>query len=173
MYSSVVVFPWGGANCQPSLEGPCRDHTEYLCRESAKDEINQSFFSGHALMASCPPPSHIQNVPDGNQYPHQTYALPTANLETLLNLSRQLISEGQVTPIMVLQSLKGHELYHTLTREDIKAIIDTLHAKVRCYGFGAVVEDFELRDCLSSVLGSKLESGITPPNRIGDDAMYT
>ncbi|KKA17354.1 hypothetical protein T310_8819, partial [Rasamsonia emersonii CBS 393.64] len=154
------------------LEAPCRDHTEYLCREAAKDVENQMFFSGHALMASCPPPSHIENVPEGNQYPHQTYDLPSANLETLLNLSKQLVSEGQVTPIMVLQSLKNHELYHTLTREDVKTIIDTLYAKIRCYGFGAVVEDFELQDCLSSVLGSKLESGIPPPTNVGDDALY-
>ncbi|KAL1969241.1 hypothetical protein VTN77DRAFT_495 [Rasamsonia byssochlamydoides] len=160
-----------------TLEAPCRDHTEYLCRMSAKDVENESFFSGHALMASCPPPSHIENVPEGNLYPHQTYELPPANLETLLNLSKQLISEGQVTPIMVLQSLKNHELYHTLTREDVKTIIDTLYAKIRCYGFGAVIEDFELRDCLSSVLGSKLEAGLPPPNAnrvgVGDDALYS
>jgi hypothetical protein len=135
--------------------------------------VNDSFISGHALMASCPPPSHIENVPEGNLYPHQTYQLPPPNLETLLNLSRQLITDGQVTPIMVLQTLKNHELYHTLTRDDMKTIIETLNTKIRCYGFGAVIEDFELRDCLHSVLGAKLERGKTPPSRLGDDAMYS
>lgn len=154
------------------LEAPCRVHTEYLCREAHKDVERDAFFSGHALMASCPPPSHIANVPEGNQYPHQTYELPLPNLEKLLNLSRQLISEGQVTPIMVLQSLKNHEQYRSLTRDDIKAVIETLNAKIRCYGFGAVVEDFELRDCLQSVLGAKLYHGRTPPSRVGDDALY-
>jgi hypothetical protein len=124
-------------------------------------------------MASCPPPSHIDNVPEGNQYPHQTYDLPTASLQTLLNLSRQLINEGQVTPIMILQALKNHEMYHQLTREDIKTIIDTLNAKIRCYGFGAVVEDFELRDCISSVLGSKFAPNMIPPSRMGDEALYS
>jgi hypothetical protein len=124
-------------------------------------------------MASCPPPSHIDNVPEGNLYPHQTYHLPTGNLERLLNLSRQLITDGQVTPIMVLQSLKNHEQYHSLTRDDIKMIIETLNTKIRCYGFGAVIEDFELRDCLHSVLASKIDHYRTPPSRLGDDALYS
>jgi hypothetical protein len=156
------------------LESPCRVHTEYLCREAYKDVERDTFFSGHALMASCPPPSYIQNVPegDGNQYPHQTYNLPLPNLEKLLNLSKQLITEGQVTPIMILQSLKNHEMYSTLTKEDIKTIVDTLTAKIRCYGFGAVIEDFELRDCLQNVLGTRPYHGNNAPCGIGDDALY-
>lgn len=154
------------------LEAPCRVHTEYLCREAYKDVERDAFIGGHALMASCPPPSHIENVPEGNQYPHQTYDLPLPNLEKLLNLSRQLITDGQVTPIMILQSLKNHEQYRSLTRDDVKMIIETLNAKIRCYGFGAVVEDFELRDCLQNVLGAKLYNSRSPPSRLGDDALY-
>ncbi|CRG91702.1 hypothetical protein PISL3812_08753 [Talaromyces islandicus] len=163
------IDPQLGIDFILTLEAPCRDHTEYLCRESHKDVENESFFSGHALMASCPPPSHIETVPEGNPYPHQTYDLPTPDLEKLLNLSKQLITDGQVTPIMILQSLKNHNQYHTLTKEDIKTIIDTLNAKVRCYGFGAVVEDFELRDCLQGVLGAKLYNGRHFPSRITED----
>jgi hypothetical protein len=154
------------------LEAPCRVHTEYLCREAHKDVERDAFFSGHALMASCPPPSHIENVPEGNDYPHQTYELPLPNLEKLLNLSRQLITDGQVTPIMILQSLKNHEQYRSLNKDDVKTIVETLTAKIRCYGFGAVIEDFELRDCLQNVLGAKLYHGRSPPSRVGDDALY-
>lgn len=69
---------------------------------------------------------------------------------------------------MALQCLKNHDLYPTLRRDDIKIIIDTLNTKVRCYGFGAVVEDFELIDCLSSVLGTKVDLSMSAP----DDSMY-
>ena len=120
-------------------------------------------------MATCPPPSYISNTTPEQTYPHKTYNLPHANLSTLLNLSRQLVTEGQITPIMALQCLKNHELYQSLSRDDVKIIIDTLNTKVRCYGFGAVVEDFELMDCLSSVLGTKVDIGVS---RTGDDAMY-
>lgn len=127
-------------------------------------------FSGHALMATCPPPSYIANTNDEQTYPHKTYDLPHANLSTLLNLSRQLVTDGQITPIMALQHLKNHELYRTLTRGDVRIIIETLNTKVRCYGFGAVVEDFELMDCLSSVLGSKVDMGVS---QTGDDVLYS
>ncbi|KAJ5475184.1 hypothetical protein N7539_008250 [Penicillium diatomitis] len=153
-----------------TLEGPCREHTDYLCRRSITEADDEDMpFSGHALMASCPPPSYIANTAPDQTYPHKTYDLPLANLSTLLNLSRQLVTDGQITPIMALQCLKNHELYHSLRREDIKIIIDTLNTKVRCYGFGAVVEDFELIDCLSSVLGTTVDLSVV---RVRDDSIY-
>ncbi|OGM42845.1 bZIP transcription factor FlbB [Aspergillus bombycis] len=154
-----------------TLESPCREHTDYLCRRSITEADDEDMpFSGHALMASCPPPSYIANTTHEQAYPHQTYDLPHANLTTLLNLSRQLVTDGQITPIMALQCLKNHEMYRSLTRDDIRIIIDTLNTKVRCYGFGAVVEDFELMDCLSSVIGSRVELGFS---RAGDETLYS
>ncbi|KAL4927057.1 protein flbB [Aspergillus undulatus] len=147
-----------------ALESPCREHTDYLCRRAVNEADDEEMpFSGHALMATCPPPSYIANTTSEQAYPHKTYDLPHANLSTLLNLSRQLVTEGQVTPIMALQALKSHEMYTKLTRDDVKLIVDTLENKVRCYGFGAVLEDFELMDCFSSVLGSKIEGAFSQP----------
>ncbi|KAL2816241.1 hypothetical protein BDW59DRAFT_11411 [Aspergillus cavernicola] len=154
-----------------TLESPCRDHTDYLCRRSITESDDEDMpFSGHALMATCPPPSYIANTNSEQTYPHQTYDLPHANLSTLLNLSRQLVTEGQVTPIMALQALKGHDMYTKLTRDDVKLIMDTLENKVRCYGFGAVLEDFELMDCFSSVIGSKIDRGFSQP---ADEMLYS
>ncbi|KAJ5675199.1 uncharacterized protein N7477_005133 [Penicillium maclennaniae] len=153
-----------------TLEAPCREHTDYLCRRSVTEADDEDMpFSGHALMATCPPPSYIKHTTPEQTYPHKTYDLPLANLSTLLNLSRQLVTDGQITPIMALQCLKNHELYTTLSRDDVKIIIETLNTKVRCYGFGAVVEDFELMDCLSSVVGTKVDAGVS---RVRDDSMY-
>ena len=119
-------------------------------------------------MASCPPPSHIANTPPlaGRMqptYPHQVPELPSLHLNVLLNLSQQIkaagyVEGGQVTPIMALQSLRGHRNYHALTRSDVRAMIETIRNKVRCYGFGAVMEDFELRDALSSTFATKPEA---------------
>lgn len=120
-------------------------------------------------MATCPPPSYIANTTHEQKYPHKTYDLPPPNLDTLYNLSRQFVTDGQIAPIMALRCLKNHELYPTLTRDDVRIIIETLNTKVRCYGFGAVVEDFELMDCLNSVLGTKGDAGM---GRMRDDSMY-
>ena len=119
-------------------------------------------------MASCPPPSHIEHTPaqkGGLQptYPHQVPQASFDALNTLFNLSKVIKSEGyveghQVTPIMALQSLRGHSNYSSLTRDDIAGMIDSIRNKVRCYGFGAVMEDFELRDALATVFATKPEA---------------
>lgn len=125
-------------------------------------------FSGHALMASCPPPSHIESTPaqEGGLVPTYEHKVPDTEsiqiLTNLLNLSQSLrgseFPSGQVTPIMALQSLKGHRNYPSLTREDVVGMIDAIKSKVRCYGFGAVMEDFELRDALSTIFATKPET---------------
>lgn len=145
-----------------SLEGPCRDHLELLNRRALDDDEEQGHFCGHSLMASCPPPSQAQfaaTTAPGVPYPTCTYDLPYPDLTKLLNLSRQLVSNGQVTPIMALQSLKNHEAYYYLTPDDIHRIMDELVTKIRCYGFGAVVEDFEFADALHAIVAEKSEGG--------------
>ena len=169
------------------LEQTCRDHEEYLVRRSMDSPNNEeeALFSGHALMASCPPPSHIERVPAlrGGLEPTYEHKVPDAEsvqiLNNLLNLSQTLkgsaIPSGQVTPIMALQSLKGHRNYATLTRDDVLGMIDSIRSKVRCYGFGAVMEDFELRDALSTIFATKPETydqlGTDYTNEI--DEMYS
>ena len=83
-------------------------------------------------------------------------------LNGLLNLSAVIrdshaIPGGQVTPVMALQCLRGHRNYQTLTRDDVIRMIESIKGNVRCYGFGAVMEDFELRDALSSIFATKPE----------------
>jgi len=152
-----------------SLEETCRDHVEYLIRRSvdSPDNPEEAQFSGHALMACCLPPTHISTVPaqqGGLQptYPHKVPDIPAEALNVLLNLSQQIAGEGhmeggQVTPIMAIQQLKSHPQYLSLTAEDVKAMMDSVKKKVRCYGFGAVMEDFELRDALHTIFASKFD----------------
>jgi hypothetical protein len=155
------------------LEATCRDHNEYLVRRSmdSPNDPDTAQISGHALMASVPPPSHISSTPAQGgglvpTYPHQMPDVPLQSLNNLLNLakaSNQLQADGffeggQVTPVMALQSLRGHPHYNTLTREDIEGMIESVKNKVRCYGFGAVMEDFELRDALSSIFARHPET---------------
>lgn len=153
------------------LEETCRGHGEYLVRRSlnSPNDSEQSVFSGHALMASCPPPSHIEKTPAQKgglepTYPHQVpQVASTETLKTLLNLSQKIKSAGfvdghQVTPVMALQSLQGHSNYASLTRDDVVGMIDSIRNKVRCYGFGAVMEDFELRDALAAIFATKPEA---------------
>jgi hypothetical protein len=153
------------------LEHTCRDHDEFLVRRSAgsPNEGDEALYSGHAMMATCPPPTHIANTPavKGGLEPTYEHKMPDAStieaLNNLLNLSQVIrsthaIPGGEVTPVMALQCLRGHRNYQSLTRDDVLRMIESIKGNVRCYGFGAVMEDFELRDALSSIFAAKPET---------------
>ncbi|KAK2850630.1 hypothetical protein FQN49_005479 [Arthroderma sp. PD_2] len=158
------VDPQLGIDFVLHLEKPCNGHLEFLCRR-AHDDDNQEAVSGHMLMATCPPGSVIATTERGQLYPTKTYDLPPANLNTLLNLSKQLVTDDEITPIMALQLLRNHEAYSYLTKEDVAHMMDDLAAKVRCYGFGAVLENFEFMDSLNSVLTNKMDSAFASHGR--------
>lgn len=67
---------------------------------------------------------------------------------------------------MALQYLRNHNIYPYLTRADISHMMRDLVAKIRCYGFGAVLENFEFMDSLSSILSSKMEITAVNPGTV-------
>ncbi|MCJ1337563.1 hypothetical protein MMC09_002845 [Bachmanniomyces sp. S44760] len=150
-------------------------HAQYMCVRSHQSTSSSPTVSGppsslaeeylpqpngHSLMATCPPFSHITTDPD-TPYPHKMPDIPNADLMKLLQLSQSLpldVGSGEITPIMALGIIRAHERYGELTRADFGVLMEGLGAKSRCYGFGAVLEEFEIRDALSSVFATKLET---------------
>ncbi|PNS17104.1 hypothetical protein CAC42_3839 [Sphaceloma murrayae] len=120
------------------------------------DDIEHEHMSGHALMASCPPFSHVMEKP-GEPYPHQ---MPTGiskpDLRRLLELSARLpVDGGELTPVMAWAMILRDERIAQLTAQEIVAVQNDLLTKVRCYGFGAVLEEFEVNDALSAVFAAR------------------
>ncbi|RMD44165.1 hypothetical protein DV735_g957, partial [Chaetothyriales sp. CBS 134920] len=153
------------------LEQTCRDHGEYLVRRSvaSPDSAEDAQISGHALMASVTPVRHVREVrpEQGGLIPTRPHQMAdTETLQLLQNLLRTSseakqamnLLGGQVTPVMAMQSLRSHRYYHSLTEEDVRRMIEAIKGHVRCYGFGAVMEDFELRDALDVVFATKPEA---------------
>jgi hypothetical protein len=127
------------------------DHTQYLMvRAHNADEL----VSGHALMATCPPESHIANKPE-EKYPHQMPDVAMPDLMKLLDLSNRLPLDGEITPIMAWATILQHPRFGELTKENFETIKGDLLAKVRCYGFGAVLEEFEVQDALMAAFAGK------------------
>jgi hypothetical protein len=130
---------------------------------ASPDTEEEAVSCGHALMMSCPPLSHVKTVPAVNNGVTPTYN-PEAEMKTLatlLNLSTAIRNEipgGQVTPVEALQCLRGHKNYQSLTKDDVNWMVSSIKGNVRCYGFGAVMEDFELRDALTTIFASKPEA---------------
>lgn len=90
--------------------------------------------SGHALMATCPPESHIAHRPE-EPYPHKMPDLQMPDLMKLLDLSNRLPLDGEITPVMAWAMLLQHERFSELTKADFEAIKGELLAKIRCYGY--------------------------------------
>ena len=93
--------------------------------------------SGHALMATCPPESHILNNPD-DPYPCQMPDVTMPDLMRLLDLSNRLPLDGEITPIMAWAMVLREPRFGELTREDVEALKGDLTGKVRCYGYALI-----------------------------------
>ncbi|TGJ82939.1 hypothetical protein E0Z10_g5833 [Xylaria hypoxylon] len=96
----------------------------------------------------------------GEQQSLKTWELSKGDLTTLLDLSKRLDLDGEITPVMAWGMILGHPRLTELTRKDFEKITDDMKDKVRCYGFGAVMEEFEVRDSLNAVLSAKPEASL-------------
>ena len=113
------------------LEKPCQDHMQMLL---VRSEDSDGEISGHVLMATCPPHSHILDKP-AEKYPHKVFDLPGAELEKLLNLSAQLpIAECELPPVRAWAMIRSHPRFTELTKEECELLRDELSPKIRCYG---------------------------------------
>ncbi|KAM0170496.1 hypothetical protein ACHAPC_006680 [Botrytis cinerea] len=156
-----------GKDSSSTLERPCMDHMQFLVERSS--DADGEFFSGHALMATCPPEPDMEKHPDipfGHCLPHnhshesdvmnggapkqKTWDLSKSDLANLLDLSKRLDLNGEITPVMAWGMVLGHPRFLELTDVDLKSMSEELLPKVRCYGFGAALEEFEVRDALEA-----------------------
>jgi hypothetical protein len=100
------------------------------------DDTEYEHMSGHALMATAPPHSHIMTKPE-EQYPFQMPTdLGSDGLVKLLDLSNRLPFDHytEITPVMAWTTVLQHERLAELTERDFQTIKAELAGKVRCYG---------------------------------------
>ncbi|TGO10812.1 hypothetical protein BTUL_0125g00260 [Botrytis tulipae] len=160
-----VDYDQAGVDFVLTLERPCMDHMQFLVERSG--DADGEFFSGHALMATCPPEPDMEmhpGIPFGHCLPHshesdglngvapkqKTWDLSKSDLANLLDLSKRLDLNGEITPVMAWGMVLGHPRFLELTDIDLKSMSEELLPKVRCYGFGAALEEFEVRDALEA-----------------------
>ncbi|KJX93641.1 hypothetical protein TI39_contig4278g00015 [Zymoseptoria brevis] len=155
-----------------TLERPCMTHLQYLtvrahnCQVSEDHEMGgqpmevpddgeNQHISGHALMFTAPPPSHIQENP-GARYPSELPKVQREDLLKLLDLSSQLqVNEPELPPVKAWIRLMQDERFWGLSGEDLATLKKVLLGKVHCYRFGAVVEEADIIGALQEVLDGK------------------
>ncbi|KFA47665.1 hypothetical protein S40293_07704 [Stachybotrys chartarum IBT 40293] len=148
-----------------SLERPCMAHLPFLMERSAEAADEPC---GHALMATCPPqpfkelheglPFKATQPGNDGEFAQRTWELTNSNLSVLLDLSKKLDLDGEVTPVMAWGLIMAHPKFLELQPAYFKRLAEELGQKVRCYGFGAVLEEFEVRDALEAVAAVQVES---------------
>lgn len=143
-----------------SLEKPCMDHLPWLLERGT--EVGGNEPCGHALMASCPPEPFPELTPDipfgysnvsasvnsnGNSNSNnkgngnvglsgqRTWELSKGDLATLLDLSKRLNLDGEITPVMAWGMVLAHPRLGELRTEDFEKLTEELGSKVRCYGY--------------------------------------
>ncbi|RKF62723.1 putative bzip-type transcription factor [Erysiphe neolycopersici] len=140
------------------LERPCMEHMQFLIERASEPGGEPC---GHALMASCPPDSYIESHPDSPfrcYHPEnfhngqKCWDITKSDLANLLDLSKKLDLNGEITPVMAWGMILDHPRFHEMKLEDIEAVCQILSGKIKCYGFGAVLEEFEVRDALESIM---------------------
>ncbi|ESZ90029.1 hypothetical protein SBOR_9585 [Sclerotinia borealis F-4128] len=167
-----VDYYQAGIDFVLTLEKPCMEHMQFLVERSSN--VDGEFFSGHALMASCPPESDMDSHPDipfghcmplshsqemdgtdGGPPKQKTWDLSKGDLANLLDLSKRLDLNGEITPVMAWGMVMGHPRFSELKEVDFTSMREELLPKVRCFGFGAALEEFEVRDALEARFGTE------------------
>lgn len=64
----------------------------------------------------------------------RTWELSKADLTTLLDLSKKLDLDGEITPVMAWGMILAHPRLTELEERDFKRLAEELTGKVRCYG---------------------------------------
>ena len=114
------------------LEKYCQEHKTLMCHRGQNE--NPEELSGHALMASCPPPAHLEQDPTDMHY-HQLPDVPIPELWKLLDLAQELPLHGEMTPVHVVKMLRDHARYSELTETDFSTLTGCLYGVTRCYGY--------------------------------------
>jgi hypothetical protein len=105
-------------------------------------------------MASCPPEPFPELTPDipfgyanvsssggasaGVESGQRTWELSKGDLTTLLDLSKRLNLDGEITPVMAWGMVLAHPRLGEMTTADFVKITEELGSKVRCYGYVAL-----------------------------------
>ena len=79
--------------------------------------------------------SHNNNSGGGGGGGNGTWQLSKGDLATLLDLSKRLNLEGEITPVMAWGMVLAHPRLGEMRGEDFGRLAEELGGKVRCYGY--------------------------------------
>lgn len=88
-----------------------------------------------------------------------SWQLPSAEIDKLLHLSYKLPLTDEITPVQMWQRLCSLTSFETWDTAQLRYLQAELLSEVRCYGFGAVVDESVFERILNTV---SLSSSVPP-----------
>lgn len=89
--------------------------------------------------------------------PTSTWKIPAVEIERLLDLSGGLNLSGELTPVQAWGRLVRMDSFKQLGLREINAIRDELAKGIRCYGFGAVMDEDEFERIVGVVVSGVVQ----------------
>ncbi|KAL8725335.1 MAG: hypothetical protein Q9181_006454, partial [Wetmoreana brouardii] len=126
-----------------ALEHPCMSHLPHPTNPTSQDPSNHALLMSTHLMSRAPRPPQ----------PDSSWTANGSILRQLLSLSSAINLEGEITPVEAWHRLRQHPGSATLDKSTIERIKGDLSTIVRCYGFGAVMDEAAFLFTLESILG--------------------
>ncbi|KAL9073963.1 MAG: hypothetical protein Q9161_002585 [Pseudevernia consocians] len=141
------------------LEAGCRDHVAFMINRSNDASANPNPTShneynhnGHGLMVSS---THWHSLVSSGSNPSAAPAMDQSDLnfiESLINSADQIPLRGEMTPVQAWTWMKQQRgRADWLCNEDWEKVWKILKDACRCYGFGAVVEKYEVENAMHEV----------------------
>ena len=142
-----------------SLEAGCRDHVAFMINRSNEAGANPNPTShneynhnGHGLMVSS---THWHSLVNSGSDIPTAAAMDQSDLnfiESLINSADQIPLRGEMTPVQAWTWMKQQRgRADWLCNEDWEKLWKILKEACRCYGFGAVVEKYEVENAMHEV----------------------
>ncbi|OCK76870.1 hypothetical protein K432DRAFT_334922 [Lepidopterella palustris CBS 459.81] len=129
-----------------TLESPCLHHSQ----GDPRDLENPS---GHALSLSSTLLFQSPAAPVPTNTEGATWEVPSLGLERLLELSSKIDLDGEVTPIQAWNLIRQHPMFEDMGVDVLRKLTERLRKEVRCFGFGAVIEQFAFENIMSETFG--------------------
>ncbi|PGH17664.1 hypothetical protein AJ79_01026 [Helicocarpus griseus UAMH5409] len=106
--------------------------------------------TGHALTVQAPLLTTAPPVLDDRT----AWQVPAKELDRLFELSSALKIDGELVPVQAWMRIRQHPLFHKLDPAGLRRLSETLITGVRCFGFGATLEEEFFTMTMNEVFGS-------------------
>ncbi|GAD95717.1 hypothetical protein CIMG_08996 [Paecilomyces variotii No. 5] len=141
-----------GINFVLALEQPCLNHT----RRPQIDEPSGHAMSMQGVLLADAPSTLAHN--DG-------WKVPVSQFRKLFELAGCLGLDGYITPVQAWNRITSRPDLSSITLEHLVSLKEAMACYVKCFGFGAIIEEEIFEHLLNQTLSSPPSSGLLESSR--------